>query len=51
MEFPERSETSRPNVLLLVLDTVRADHLSAYGDADRTTPHSDAENGNRGRGS
>jgi arylsulfatase A-like enzyme len=28
----------RPDVLLVVLDTVRADHLSAYGYARRTTP-------------
>jgi arylsulfatase A-like enzyme len=29
---------SGPNVLLIVLDTVRADHLSLYGYARRTTP-------------
>ena len=29
----------RPNVLLLVLDTVRADHLSAYGYDRDTTPN------------
>ena len=28
----------RPDVLLIVLDTVRADHLSAYGYPRRTTP-------------
>jgi arylsulfatase A-like enzyme len=28
-----------PNVLLIVMDTVRADHLSAYGYARRTSPH------------
>lgn len=28
----------RPNVLLIVLDTVRADHLSVYGYARSTTP-------------
>lgn len=31
-----------PNVLLLVLDTVRADHLSAYGHERATTPNLDA---------
>lgn len=30
--------TGSPNVLLLVLDTVRADHVSAYGYARPTTP-------------
>ncbi len=29
----------RPNVILITLDTVRADHLSLYGYARRTTPH------------
>lgn len=29
----------RPNVLLIVLDTVRADHLSLYGYAKPTTPN------------
>jgi arylsulfatase A-like enzyme len=33
------AQTSLPNVLLLVLDTVRADHLSLYGYPRRTTPH------------
>jgi len=32
---------SRPNVLLLVLDAVRADHLSCYGHDRETTPHVD----------
>lgn len=32
----------RPNVLLIVLDTVRADHLSCYGYARKTTPGIDA---------
>ena len=42
---PARSGTPRsisdqalPNVLLVVLDTVRADHLSLYGYARDTTP-------------
>jgi arylsulfatase A-like enzyme len=30
--------TKRPNVLLIVLDTVRADHLSVYGYSRPTTP-------------
>ena len=33
---------SSPNVVLLVLDTVRADHLSLYGYARTTTPHLEA---------
>ena len=32
-------DPDRPNVLLLVLDTVRADHLSAYGYNRPTTPN------------
>jgi len=28
-----------PNIVLIVMDTVRADHLSAYGYARNTTPH------------
>ncbi|MEO8373154.1 MAG: sulfatase [Candidatus Solibacter sp.] len=32
----------RPNVLLIVLDTVRADHLSLYGYARRTSPNLEA---------
>lgn len=31
-----------PDVLVVVLDTVRADHMSAYGYARPTTPHFDA---------
>lgn len=33
---------NRPNVLWIVLDTVRADHLSSYGYARPTTPNIDA---------
>lgn len=33
---------SRPNVLLLVMDTTRADHLSCYGYDRNTTPNIDA---------
>ncbi len=32
----------RPNVILITLDTVRADHLSLYGYGRRTTPNLDA---------
>jgi len=32
-------DSSKPNVLLLTLDTVRADHLSLYGYKRNTTPH------------
>ncbi len=32
----------RPNILLVAIDTCRADHLSAYGYARATTPHIDA---------
>jgi len=32
----------RPNVLLIVLDTVRADHMSCYGYTRNTTPNVDA---------
>ena len=32
----------RPNVVWLVLDTLRADHVSTYGYPLRTTPHLDA---------
>jgi len=31
-----------PNVLLILIDTLRADHLSCYGYERRTTPHLDA---------
>ena len=33
-----RAAATRPNVLLVVLDTTRADHLSVYGYPRRTTP-------------
>ncbi len=32
---------ARPNIILVTLDTVRADHLSLYGYARKTTPHLD----------
>ncbi len=37
----EPSAVSRPNVLLIVLDTLRADHLSGYGYSRKTSPHLD----------
>lgn len=39
---PSAPEPARPNVLLIVWDTVRADHLSAYGYAHKTTPNLEA---------
>jgi arylsulfatase A-like enzyme len=37
------SETPRrPNVILIILDTLRADHLSCYGYGKNTTPNIDA---------
>jgi len=43
--FPPKVQlpwSERPNVLLIVLDTVRADHMSCYGYARNTTPNIDA---------
>jgi len=39
---PLRAETRPPNVVLITLDTTRADHLGCYGDADASTPTLDA---------
>ena len=36
-----RESTTRPNVLLVVMDTTRVDHLSCYGYPRNTTPHLD----------
>jgi arylsulfatase A-like enzyme len=33
------SAAGRPNVLLIAMDTVRADHLAVYGYSRNTTPH------------
>ncbi len=33
---------ARPNIILVTLDTVRADHLSLYGYARQTSPHLEA---------
>jgi len=38
----EAAAPNRPNVLLITLDTLRADHVSAYGYRRETTPHLDA---------
>jgi arylsulfatase A-like enzyme len=34
--------TNRPNVVLISIDTLRADHLSCYGYQKKTTPHLDS---------
>jgi len=36
-----RPSAGRPNVLLITLDTTRADHLGCYGRTDAQTPHLD----------
>ncbi len=36
------SDTIRPNVVLISVDTLRADHLSLYGYPRKTSPHIDA---------
>jgi arylsulfatase A-like enzyme len=35
------SESIQPNIVLIVLDSVRRDHLSCYGYSRQTTPHID----------
>lgn len=40
-ELSSPARTSRPNLLLVSLDTVRPDHLSLYGYERPTTPHLD----------
>ena len=45
VELPKslpRSKSKRPNVVFIVLDTVRVDHLSCYGYRRDTTPNLDA---------
>jgi arylsulfatase A-like enzyme len=39
---PDAPPAARPNVILISLDTLRADHLSAYGYERETSPHIDA---------
>jgi len=42
-QIPRSAATkTMPNVLLIVLDTLRADHLSSYGYSRNTTPNIDA---------
>ena len=36
------AEAARPNVVMISIDTLRADHLSAYGYERETSPHIDA---------
>jgi arylsulfatase A-like enzyme len=38
----EERATPRPNLVLIVIDTLRADHLGAYGYERPTSPHLDA---------
>src|SRR5437899_2661376 len=35
---PRSSSPERPNVLLVTIDTLRADHVGCYGDRDASTP-------------
>lgn len=37
----QSGRSARPNVFLIVIDTLRADHLSAYGYERETSPHLD----------
>lgn len=39
VKLKEDSNENRPNVLLIVTDTVRADHVSVFGYDKETTPH------------
>jgi len=39
--FLLREEQSRPNIVLIVIDTLRADHLGVYGYPRGTSPHLD----------
>jgi arylsulfatase A-like enzyme len=41
IEGPSDSTGSLPNIVVLILDTVRADHLSLYGYERKTTPELD----------
>src|SRR5690349_8688751 len=36
------AQKTRPNVVLITLDTVRADHVGCYGDAEVKTPAIDS---------
>jgi arylsulfatase A-like enzyme len=37
-----RSQPGAPNIIIVLIDTLRADHLSCYGHSRRTSPHIDA---------
>jgi glucan phosphoethanolaminetransferase (alkaline phosphatase superfamily) len=37
-----RSDPHRPNIVIMLMDTTRADHLSLYGYHRRTSPHLEA---------
>src|SRR6185295_5087280 len=39
---PPPAKRTPPNLVLITLDTTRADHLGAWGDRDASTPHLDA---------
>ncbi len=39
---PREEPADRPNIVLITIDTLRADHLSIYGFGERETPHIDA---------
>lgn len=39
--FAACGEASRPNILIITVDTLRADYLGAYGDPDAVTPNLD----------
>src|SRR6185369_1422212 len=42
MHLPHSGNPAKaPNVVLIVLDTVRADHLGCYGYSQKTTPYID----------
>jgi len=38
----QHKKDQRPNVILIVVDTLRADHVDCYGNKRTTTPHIDA---------
>jgi arylsulfatase A-like enzyme len=40
-ENGEKMKKTRPNILLIAIDSLRADHMSSYGYARLTTPHVD----------
>lgn len=42
LAVPPAPEGGRPDVILVVIDTLRADHLGAYGHDRPTSPHFDA---------